>query len=68
MRRLCRCGRVSLIVGIYYSLSCIKLEDALFEAFISDGDACEELLQVILDNPGLRIDRSTLVPQKTVCR
>lgn len=41
------------------------IDDALFEAFISDGDACEELLQVILDNPGLRIDRSTLVPQKT---
>lgn len=40
----------------------------MFEAFISDGDACEELLRVILDNPGLRIDRSTLVPQKTVCR
>ena len=44
------------------------IDDTLFEAFISDGDACEELLQVILDNPGLRIDRSTLVPQKTVCR
>ena len=41
------------------------IDDTLFEAFISDGDACEELLQVILDNPGLRIDRSTLVPQKT---
>ena len=41
------------------------IDDTLFEAFISDGDACEELLQVILDNPGLRIDRTTLVPQKT---
>ena len=41
------------------------IDDTLFEVFISDGDACEELLQVILDNPGLRIDRSTLVPQKT---
>ena len=41
------------------------IDDTLFEVFISDGDACEELLQVILDNHGLRIDRSTLVPQKT---
>lgn len=40
------------------------MDDVMFEAFMDDGDACEELLQVVLDNPKLRIDKASLVPQK----
>lgn len=42
------------------------VDDLLFEELIGDGDACEELLQVVLENSKLRIDKSTLVPQKKV--
>ena len=42
------------------------IDDIFFDEYISDADACEELLQVVLDNPKIRIKRETLDPQKSI--
>ncbi len=42
------------------------IDDAFFEKLMEDPDACEEILQVIMDNPELRIKRETLVGQKSI--
>ena len=42
------------------------INDVFFEALVEDPDMCEELLQVLLDNPRLRIKPETLKPQYDV--
>ncbi len=42
------------------------VDDTFFESFIADPGACEELLQVVLEEPKLRIKSETLVPQKSI--
>jgi len=43
------------------------IDDVLFEKFMEDFAACEELLQVILENPRLKVKPETLVAQKSLC-
>ena len=43
------------------------IDDVLFEKFMEDPAACEELLQVILENPRLKVKPETLVAQKSLC-
>jgi hypothetical protein len=40
------------------------IDDVLFEKFMEDAVACEELLQVILENSRLKVKPETLVAQK----
>ena len=40
------------------------IDDVFFECLVSDPGMCEELLQVVLQNPKLRIKPETLCPQK----
>jgi hypothetical protein len=40
------------------------IDDTLFETFIEDATAFEEILQVLLENPDLRLKSQTLVGQK----
>ena len=40
------------------------IDDVLFEKFMEDAGACEELLQVILENSRLKVKPETLVAQK----
>ena len=42
------------------------IDDVLFEKFMEDYAACEELLQVILENPQLKVKPETLVAQKSL--
>ena len=42
------------------------IDDVLFEKFMEDSAACEELLQVILENPQLKVKPETLVAQKSL--
>ena len=42
------------------------IDDVLFEKFMEDYEACEELLQVILENPQLKVKPETLVAQKSL--
>ena len=42
------------------------IDDVLFEKFMEDSAACEELLQVILENPQLKVKSETLVAQKSL--
>ena len=42
------------------------IDDIFFDEYIADADVCEELLQVVLDNPKIRIKRETLNPQKSI--
>ena len=42
------------------------LDDVMFFQFARDPEAIEELLQVILEQPNLRVKPETLVPQKVV--
>lgn len=42
------------------------IDDCFFEVMMEDADACEELLQVILENPKLRIKKDTVVGQKSI--
>ena len=42
------------------------IDDVLFEKFMEDYEACEELLQVILENPHLKVKSETLVAQKSL--
>ena len=42
------------------------IDDVLFEKFMEDPAACEELLQVILENPQLKVKPETLVAQKSL--
>ncbi len=41
------------------------IDDVLFEKFMEDAAACEELLQVILENSRLKVKPETLVAQKS---
>ena len=41
------------------------IDDVLFEKFMEDAVACEELLQVILENSRLKVKPETLVAQKS---
>lgn len=41
------------------------IDDFFFEKVIESPEVCEELLQVVLENPNLRIKRETLVAQKS---
>ena len=40
------------------------IDDVLFEKIMEDAAACEELLQVILENSRLKVKPETLVAQK----
>ena len=42
------------------------IDDVLFEKFMEDAAACEELLQVILENSRLKVKPETLVAQKSL--
>ena len=42
------------------------IDDVLFEKFMEDAAACEELLQVILENTRLKVKPETLVAQKSL--
>lgn len=42
------------------------IDDVFFEKLMEDPDACEEILQVIMENPKLRIKRETLSGQKSI--
>lgn len=42
------------------------IDDCFFEVMMEDPDACEELLQVVLDNPLLRIKKETVSGQKSI--
>lgn len=42
------------------------IDDTFFETFAKDPDAVEELLQIFLENPKLKIKRETLKPQKGI--
>lgn len=42
------------------------IDDVLFEKLMEDYEACEELLQVILENPHLKVKSETLVAQKSL--
>ena len=42
------------------------IDDVFFEVMMEDSDACEELLQVVLENPLLRIKKETVVGQKSI--
>ena len=41
------------------------IDDCFFEVMMEDPDACEELLQVILENPLLRIKKNSVSGQKS---
>lgn len=42
------------------------IDDCFFEVMMEDPDACEELLQVVLENPLLRIKKETVSGQKSI--
>lgn len=42
------------------------IDDCFFEVMMEDPDACEELLQVVLGNPLLRIKKETVSGQKSI--
>ena len=42
------------------------IDDCFFEVMMEDPDTCEELLQVILENPLLRIKKDTVTGQKNI--
>ena len=42
------------------------VDDTFFDRFIEDPGACEELIQVVLGNPKLRIKEEMLAAQKTI--
>lgn len=42
------------------------IDDGFFEMMIQDPGTCEELLQVFLENPALRIKKDTVVGQKSI--
>lgn len=42
------------------------IDDCFFEVMMEDPDTCEELLQVILENPLLRIKKDTVTGQKSI--
>lgn len=42
------------------------IDDGFFEVMMQDPETCEELLQVFLDNPKLRIKKETVVGQKSI--
>lgn len=42
------------------------IDDVFFEKLMEDPDACEEILQVILNNPRLRIKKDTVTGQKSI--
>ena len=42
------------------------MDDIFFERYIQDADACEELIQTVLDNPKLCIKRGSLEVQKSI--
>lgn len=42
------------------------IDDVFFEKLMEDPEACEELLQVIMDNPKLRIKKDTVTGQKSI--
>lgn len=42
------------------------IDDCFFEVMMEDPEACEELLQVILENPLLRIKKDTVSGQKSI--
>ena len=42
------------------------IDDVLFEKFMEDAAACEELLQVILENSRIKVKPETLVAQKSL--
>ena len=42
------------------------IDDCFFEVMMEDPDACEELLQVVLENPLLKIKKETVSGQKSI--
>ncbi len=42
------------------------IDDCFFEVMMEDSDACEELLQIILDNPLLRVKKNSVLGQKSI--
>lgn len=42
------------------------IDDCFFEVMMEDPDACEELLQVVLENPLLRIKKDSVAGQKSI--
>ena len=42
------------------------IDDCFFEVMMEDPEACEELLQVVLENPLLRIKKETVSGQKSI--
>lgn len=42
------------------------IDDCFFEVMMEDPDACQELLQVVLENPLLRIKKETVSGQKSI--
>jgi predicted transposase/invertase (TIGR01784 family) len=42
------------------------IDDVFFEVMMEDADTCEEILQVILENPRLKLKKETVVGQKSI--
>jgi len=42
------------------------IDDGFFEIMMEDADTCEELLQVFLENPLLRVKKDSVVGQKSI--